>query len=75
MSVSESTVRTRLRRKGYALCRSRSRTPEHLDYGRYHIFDPYTNIVVAGYGFSSHELDLEEADDWSRTLEKNWRLQ
>lgn len=74
MPISESAVRGRLRRRGYALQKSRTRNENDPTFGMYRIVDPFTNTVVEGCATFWFELDLDEAIDISRNLEKNWRM-
>ena len=74
MPVSERAVRSRLVRKGYALHKNRSRSTEDPFFGGYYISDPYTNTVIDGFHPCLYSLDLSEADQRSRDLDRNWRM-
>lgn len=66
--MSERIVRARLDRKGYALCKCRSRNPDYISFGLYRIVDPVLNCLIAGGSSFPYELTLQEADEWSRVL-------
>lgn len=74
MQTTESAVRSRLKRKGYSLAKSRSRTETDPNFGCFHIFDPFTNTVVDGCGSFAFMMSLEEADEASKAMERNWRM-
>lgn len=62
--MSENALESRLRRKarsqGLTLTRSRCRTPEAPEYGRYFISDSTTQALLT----SQFGITLDEADDW-----------
>jgi len=60
----ESALRARVRRRGFRLAKSRSRTPEHPEYGLFHIVDPYYNVIVAGYAGSGYSMTLDDVEAW-----------
>jgi len=49
---------------GFSLTKSRSRTPESLEFGGYMISDPFMNAVVVGGHPWAFSLDLDEAEAW-----------
>lgn len=57
----EAKTRRLAQRLGYALQRSRTRTPELYEFGRYRIIDPGLNAVVWGCGSFAFELTIEQA--------------
>jgi hypothetical protein len=58
----ENRLRRRARAQGLRLVRSRSRTPEHHEYGTYMLVDPHTNVVVAWGHPSGFGMTLEEIE-------------
>jgi hypothetical protein len=61
----EARLRSRLQRRGFALRKSRSRTPEHHTYGLYRIVEPNANLVVSGAGYDGdYTLDLDGVEAW-----------
>ena len=64
MSARESRVRRLARSMGFSLTKSRSRTPESLEFGGYMISDPFMNAVVVGGHPWAFSLDLDEAEAW-----------
>jgi hypothetical protein len=60
--VRERRLRRAAARLGYALMKSRSRTPESPEYGMYGIIEPAHNWWIApvdGFGF-----DLDDVEEW-----------
>lgn len=74
MPTTESAVRSRLTRKGYALHKARTRNEDHPAFGLYNIRDPFTNTIVEGSGTWAYELTLEDAAEVSVELDRNWRM-
>jgi len=64
MPIIEKTLRRNLRKQGFGLRKSRSRTPENPELGQYHIFDIERNFVVAGAWPLGFSLSLEDAAQW-----------
>ena len=60
----ESRLRRAVRRQGYALRKSRSRTPESCSYGGWAILDPTFNAWVAGMHPMEYTLDLDDVETW-----------
>lgn len=61
----ESRLRQAVARHGYHyLTKSRCRTPQALEYGRYMIVDGYNNAIVAGGGGSGFSMDLDQVEAW-----------
>ena len=58
----EARIRRKARRNGLVLRKSRTRTPEALDFGLYHLVDPYYNVMIAGGYPFAFSLTLEEAE-------------
>jgi hypothetical protein len=61
----EQRARHRLRRQGYRLAKSRTRTPEAIDYGCYMIVDIRYNPAVAGTeGTGRPNMSLDDVERW-----------
>jgi hypothetical protein len=60
--LSESTLRARARRQGLVLRKSRTRTPQHIDYGTYSLVDPNGNWLVAGDQNTGFGLTLDDIE-------------
>ena len=58
----EARLRRALDRCGLALRKSRSRTPEHLHYGLYHIVDPYRSVIVEGGDLADYSMNLDDVE-------------
>lgn len=61
-AARESRLRSRARRQGYRLRKSRSRTPEHLDWQTFGLVDAESNFVVAGSQGSGLGLSLDDVE-------------
>lgn len=74
MPTTESAVGSRLKRRGYALSKSRSRTKSDPNFGQFHIYDPFTNFVVDGCGNYGFMMSLKEVNEASKAIERNSRM-
>ena len=63
--VIEARVRRRLARSGEGLRKSRCKSPDSLDYGRYMIFDTETGFCQHDTRPSVFCLDLEDVYNWA----------
>lgn len=61
--TTEARLRRLAQRKGLALRKSRSRTPEAYEYGGFLIVDPFTNGCVAS-GYCTIEQVEDILRDW-----------
>jgi hypothetical protein len=61
-TLNESTIRSRARRAGYVVCKSRKwKHVPHLDnYGKYQLVDAQTNLIVIGSRFEASLEDIAE---------------
>lgn len=62
-NISESIVRSRLRRKGLLLQKNKARNTWRPDFGLYRIIDAQDRFVVAGGEPWNYNLFLNEAAD------------
>ena len=60
-AAQEARLRRLARRQGFALMKSRCRTPEAIEYGRFWIIDPDRNWIVAG---APAGWTLDDVEDW-----------
>jgi hypothetical protein len=70
---NEKTRENRLRRlaarQGLAIRKSRSRTPQSIEYGGYMIINPYRNSVEAGGHPHSFAMGLDDIEEYLVTAE------
>jgi len=61
----ERRLRYELSREGLALRKSRVRSPNLDDFGRYQVVDPYSQYLVAG---PYYELTLDDVEEMVQSL-------
>jgi len=61
--MSETAVRKRAARQGLALRKSRSRTPEHPNYGGFIVMETAMNVIACS-GLGSSYISLEECAEY-----------
>ena len=66
----ENQYRNKLKQRGLAMHKCRSRTWEHPSFGKYHIYDPYRNAIVAGASPWDFSMTLEDVGAWLRDTAK-----
>lgn len=61
MKVRENRLRRAAKRQGLHLCKSGRRDPRAIDYGRFWLLEPSSNIIIAGGKF---ELDIDDLEEF-----------
>lgn len=64
LAAREARVRRLARSYGLQLVKSRSRTPEALEYGGYGVIDPYINCWIYGSSPFAFSASLGDVEAW-----------